>query len=193
MGAYLDLLRNAAPEAEHEALRDKSDKSAERRVRSLLSLLSRSDDCEIHAANLTEEILAASEPMPKGHGIAVWSEDEEERAAIAEREGAIPRDWAEGFARLDPNQAPGDVPLKRWQRFIDDIGLFLDSPFCANAAALGWGPHDLFGCDRERPFARIDRAGLLWLVRRVAYYSAPNPNGIWLPAQSEVERALAPG
>jgi hypothetical protein len=56
------------------------------------------------------------------------------------------------------------VPLKRWQRFVDDVGLFLDSPFCAVAAALGWGPHDLFGCDRDRPFARLDQAGLLWLL-----------------------------
>jgi len=30
------------------------------------------------------------------------------------------------------------VPLRRWQRFVDDVGLFLDSPFCAVAAALGW-------------------------------------------------------
>jgi hypothetical protein len=56
------------------------------------------------------------------------------------------------------------VPLKRWQRFVDDVGLFLDSPFCAVAGALGWGPLDLFGCDRDRPFARIDCAGLLWLL-----------------------------
>jgi hypothetical protein len=32
------------------------------------------------------------------------------------------------------------------------------------AAALGWGPLDLFGCDRDRPFARIDHAGILWLL-----------------------------
>ena len=44
------------------------------------------------------------------------------------------------------------------------MGWFLDSPFCAVAAALGWGPHDLFGCDRDQPFARIDQAGLLWLL-----------------------------
>ena len=44
------------------------------------------------------------------------------------------------------------------------MGLFLDSPFCAVAAALGWGPLDLFGCDRDRPFAWIDQAGLLWLL-----------------------------
>jgi hypothetical protein len=93
-----------------------------------------------------------------------WGETQEERTAIVEHDGKIPRRWAEGFARLDPDRPPRDVPKHRWLRFIDDVGLFLDSPFCAVAAALGWGPLDLFGCDRDRPFARIDQAGLLWLL-----------------------------
>ena len=97
--------------------------------------------------------------------LATWGEAEEERAAIFEHDGGIPRGWAEGFARLDPNRPPGDVPLKRWQRFVDDVGKFLDSsPFCAIAASLGWGSHDLFGADRDRPFARIGECGLLWLL-----------------------------
>jgi len=87
-----------------------------------------------------------------------------EPAAIVEHDGAIPRAWAEGFAQLHPDYPPGDVPLRRWQRFIDDIGRFLNGPCCAVAAALGWGPLDLFGCDRKRPFARVDHAGLLWLL-----------------------------
>jgi hypothetical protein len=33
------------------------------------------------------------------------------------------------------------------------------------AAELGWGPLDLFGCDRERPFDRIDELGLLWMLK----------------------------
>lgn len=110
---------------------------------------------------------AASEPaMPSAadRALAIWGEAEEERAAIVEHDGAIPRAWAEGFARLDPDRPPGDVPPRRWQRFVDDVGLFLDSPFCAVATALGWGPYDLLGCDRGRPFARIDQAGLLWLL-----------------------------
>jgi hypothetical protein len=96
--------------------------------------------------------------------LASWGDVEEESAAIVERDGGIPRAWTEGFARLRPDHPPGDVPAKRWLTFIDDVGRFLDSPFCAVAAALGWGPHDLFGCDRDRPFARIDHAGLLWLL-----------------------------
>jgi hypothetical protein len=95
---------------------------------------------------------------------ATLAEVEEERAAIVQHDGNIPRDWAEGLARLDPDHPPGDVPLQRWQCFVDDVGSFLDSPFCAAAAALGWGPYDLFGCNREKPFARVDHAGLLWLL-----------------------------
>ena len=69
----------------------------------------------------------------------------------------------EGFARLDPDRPPADVPPSRWQRFVDDVGLFLDR-WADYAAALGWTPYDLFGCDRDRPFSRMDRAGLLWLL-----------------------------
>jgi hypothetical protein len=110
-------------------------------------------------SNRCAELLGAAHP-PR----APWGRIEEERAAIIEYEAGIRSAWAEGFARLDPDRPPGDVPLKRWQRFVDDVGQFLDSPFCAVAAALNWGPFDLFGCDRERPFARVDRAGLLWLL-----------------------------
>jgi hypothetical protein len=92
-----------------------------------------------------------------------WSEAEEERAAIVEFDGAIPRSWAEGFARLHPDRPPGDVPLKRWRQFVDDVGRFLDL-WAGTAVALGWSPYELFGCDRERPFARIDQAGLLWFL-----------------------------
>jgi hypothetical protein len=95
---------------------------------------------------------------------APWRPIEEERAALVEHDGNIPRAWAEGFARLAPEQPPGDVPARRWLAFIDDVGRFLDSDFTAVAVAFGWGPHDLFGCDRDRPFARIDAAGLLWLL-----------------------------
>ena len=89
---------------------------------------------------------------------------DEERAAIIEHDGAIPRDWAEGFARLHPDRPPGDVPRRRWQTFIDDCGRFLDT-WGAEALALGWGPLELFGCDGEKPFARVDQMGLIWFIK----------------------------
>ena len=107
-------------------------------------------------------------PVPKASDAnrrtSVWSEAEAERAAIVEHDGLIPREWAESFARLDSNRPPRGVPAQRWLRFVNDVGLFLDSPLCAVAVALQWGPYDLFGCDRDRPFARIDHLGLLWLL-----------------------------
>jgi hypothetical protein len=93
-----------------------------------------------------------------------WTDAHEERAAIVEYDAGTPRAWAEGFARLDPDKPPGDVPARRWLRFINDCGRFLDGGWPAHAAALGWGPLDLFGCDRERPYARLDHQGLPWLV-----------------------------
>jgi hypothetical protein len=98
-----------------------------------------------------------------------WSPEDwkiffDERAGIIEFDGGAPRAWAEALARLDSNKPPGDVPPRRWLRFIDDCGRFLDGGWAARAAVLGWGPLDLFGCDRERPFARVDHLGLLWLL-----------------------------
>jgi hypothetical protein len=49
-------------------------------------------------------------------------------------------------------------------QFIYDCGRFLDQGWAPKAAALGWGPLDLFGCNRERPFVRVDHKGLLWLL-----------------------------
>jgi hypothetical protein len=103
-----------------------------------------------------------------------WTDANDERAAIVEYDGGAPRSWAEAFARLDGARPPADVPQRRWLRFIDDCGAFLDGDWPAYAAALGWGAAELFGCDRHRPFARIDRQGLLWIVdgRRIVALTA---------------------
>jgi len=88
----------------------------------------------------------------------------QERAAIIEHDGGAPREWAEALARLDPAAPPGDVPPKRWVQFIDDCGHLIDNGWDQRAAELGWTPFDLFGCDRYKPFARVGRCGLLWLL-----------------------------
>jgi hypothetical protein len=113
----------------------------------------------------TSTDFAAGSPTAEEAPPSTWDDGEgEERAAIVEYDGKIPRAWAEGFARLHPDRSPGDVPVKRWQTFVDDCGRFLDDGWAETAASLGWGPLDLFGCNRDRPFARIDKAGLLWLL-----------------------------
>jgi hypothetical protein len=84
--------------------------------------------------------------------------------ATAERRTGPPGEWVDGIAALDPDRPPADVPSQRWEQFVKDAGRLLDGPFYAIAASLGWGALDLFGCDRDRPFARIDQAGLLWLL-----------------------------
>jgi hypothetical protein len=87
-----------------------------------------------------------------------------ERAAIVEYDAITGRDWAEALARIDGSRPPADVPPQRWQQLIDDAGRFIDQRWAARAETLGWSPLDMFGADRIKPFARLDRAGLLWLI-----------------------------
>ena len=119
--------------------------------------------CSVPPFERFEQIEHQCEPTLSAQG-DTRTEAHDERAAIVEYDGGAPRAWAEALARLDPNKQLGDVPSRRWLRFIDDCGRFLDGGWAERATALGWGPLDLFGCDRERPFARVDHLGLLWLV-----------------------------
>jgi hypothetical protein len=51
------------------------------------------------------------------------------------------------------------MPPRRWQSFLYDCARFLDSGWAEKAAALGWGPYDLFGSDRALRFAPSTNAG----------------------------------
>jgi hypothetical protein len=109
------------------------------------------------------EQIEQPEPVPAAqHG--TWVDTEAERAAIVEYDGGAPRPWAEALARLDPARVPPNISPGRWEQFIDDCGRFLDNGWAIHAEGLGWRPLDLFGCDRERPPADDDHAGLLWRV-----------------------------
>jgi hypothetical protein len=57
------------------------------------------------------------------------------------------------------------VPQHRWVQFIDDAHTFIASGFAGQAAPLGWTDAELCGCDDIRPYARIDRMGLVWLIK----------------------------
>jgi hypothetical protein len=91
------------------------------------------------------------------------SSDFEERAAIIEYDGEIPREWAEGLARLCVMPCPEGVSEIRWRQVVDDAGRFADN-WAAKASALGWTAIDIFGVDRRKPEAAIHTAGLIWLL-----------------------------
>jgi hypothetical protein len=85
----------------------------------------------------------------------------DERAAIIEHYGCIPREWVEGFARLNPACPPARMSPKRWRAVIDAVGEFLDQ-WVVRAAALGWTPQDLFGADSICPEVSWLNSGPLW-------------------------------
>ena len=95
---------------------------------------------------------------------AVWSDTEEERAAIIEYGAGVPRAWAEALARLNPSAPPAGVRDEDWIRFIDACARFIDAGWHIQANALGWGPLELFGCDRGTSFAKVEAKGLLWQI-----------------------------
>jgi hypothetical protein len=110
-----------------------------------------------------EQPTAAAEPLPSAtkHTAANCSDGEEERAAIFEYDGEVPRAWAEGFSRVQRDRPPGRVPLNRWQGVIDSIEMFLDR-WASRAAALGWEATDIFGADADRPEVTWLNSGPLW-------------------------------
>lgn len=87
----------------------------------------------------------------------------EERAAIVEFDGGVPREWAEGFARLDLAVPPSGFDQERWRQLIDDGGRFLDR-WAGTAAACGWSAADIFGLHPGAPAARYDGMGLVALI-----------------------------
>jgi hypothetical protein len=69
----------------------------------------------------------------------------EERAAIAEFDGGVPRRYAFAFGLLQTEQ-PASFDEPHWRQMIDDAGRFLDC-WGAEAERSGWRPVDLFGTE----------------------------------------------
>jgi len=74
----------------------------------------------------------------------------EERAGIVEYDVGVPREWAEGLARLDCLAPSAAIPAHRWRRLIDNAGQFIDR-WADRAAALGWDTPSVFGCHLAAP------------------------------------------
>lgn len=89
----------------------------------------------------------------------------EERAALVEYGAGVPREWAEGFARLDTTSRPDGFSDTQWRQVLDDGGHFLDGRWAKEAAAAGWLATDLFGVHPLAPNDRYDAMGLVPLIR----------------------------
>jgi hypothetical protein len=123
-----------------------------------------------------------------------------ESSPTIEDEFVLAQGWVEAFARLDYARPPADVPSRRWVQLIDDIARFMNGEFIHKAARLGWTALDLFGCDPEKPFARIDQQGLCWLIagNRLIHLSESGAiietwtgaRQTWRPKPSEPDRVL---
>jgi hypothetical protein len=87
----------------------------------------------------------------------------EERAALVQYGAGVPRDWAEGFARLDLTTPPSGFSALRWQTVINDGCKFLDR-WAAEAARLGWQAEDVFGAHPLAPSCRYDQMGLVLVI-----------------------------
>ncbi len=90
--------------------------------------------------------------------------DYDERAAIIEYGAGVPREWAEGFARLCTMPRHPDFTETAWQQLIDDAGCFLDR-WAAQVAAMNWTVEEVFGVHRDKPNTRLDLQGLVLCLR----------------------------
>jgi hypothetical protein len=95
--------------------------------------------------------------------ISIRQADFDERAALVEYGAGVPREWAEGFARLDLGNPSVGFNDARWRLLLDDGGRFLDR-WANEAAHLGWQTKDVFGIHPLAPSARFDAMGLVPII-----------------------------
>jgi hypothetical protein len=89
--------------------------------------------------------------------------DLEERAAVIQEGAQVPREWAEGFAKLEARPIPPGVEAATWLAMINAAGRFLDQ-WGSKAASLGWTAGQLFGLDADAPINRLDRRGAAFFL-----------------------------
>ena len=87
----------------------------------------------------------------------------DERLAFLACRAGIPREWIEGFSRLDRSSPLVGFSEQRWRLLIDDGCLFLECK-ATDAARLGWHAADVFGIHPTAPASRFDQMGLVPLI-----------------------------
>ena len=78
---------------------------------------------------------------------------------------AAPQEWLDGVSKLLGTPPPEDMAPESWMLFLASCDAFMAGPWPGKAASMGWTAHNLFGCDNLKPVERVDRMGLLWLLR----------------------------
>jgi hypothetical protein len=84
-------------------------------------------------------------------------------ATVAEHDGRLPRDIAEGLGRLDRMAPPNGFTPARWEQVLKGAATFADR-WGAQALELGWQPVELFGLHPRAPAARHDCRGLAFIL-----------------------------
>jgi len=107
---------------------------------------------------------AAAEP-PRDVVDALREHKPEIMAALAAMSFESPQEWLEGVSRLRGMSNPETVAPDSWAAFMESCDAFMAGPWPDQAASLGWTAYDLFGCHNLKPVERVDRMGLLWLLR----------------------------
>ena len=77
----------------------------------------------------------------------------------------IPDPIARGLGTLFGAPIARGILDHHWWTVVNDTLAFVDHGQAAQAFALGWSAADLFGCDAQAPWHRLDRAGLMLLVQ----------------------------
>jgi hypothetical protein len=76
----------------------------------------------------------------------------------------VPREWAEGFARLDLSRPLAGFTIDRWQQLLNDGGRFLDG-WATKAAEFGWSAEDVFGVSNDSTDSGPQVGGLVFLIQ----------------------------
>lgn len=106
--------------------------------------------------------------LPKLETPSELQDDRDERAAIVEHEGSVPREWAEAYASLLAMPRPEGITEARWRLLLDDAGRFLDG-WAHEASALGWAASDVWTCRLPPAASDLPSLGLVGVLngRRV--------------------------
>lgn len=64
---------------------------------------------------------------------------------VRKSETSLPADLMDGLAKLRSGWQPRKVDAAEWGAVVDDVRRLVVEGWAANALALGWSPHDVFG------------------------------------------------